>query len=195
MTDYASPSDGLHAAVASLHKCASLALEFRRCCANTFPPSLPFRHRRLFLSPLGQTSSMVGESPILALALVIGTPVLLRYASVLRSTSRPRLRRKVGGPAEALLLLVLTATALYHIWTLSPFSTSHRRARDIFRLTGLPIGAPSASLRARTTTLTPHDLGLQSLAATAGEEDSNEGDAIERLLHRLSSMAGRVSIG
>jgi hypothetical protein len=105
-----------------------------------------------YFHPLVQTFSMVGESPILALALVIGTPVLLRYASVLRSTSRPRLRRKGGGPAEALLLLVLTVTALYHFWTLSPLSTSHRRARDIFRLTGLPIGAPSASLRARTTT-------------------------------------------
>lgn len=137
---------------------------------------------------------MVGESPVLALALVVGTPVLLRYVPALRSMSRPHLRRKIRCPAEAVLLLVMTVMTLYHLWALSPLSTAHRQARDIFRLTGLPIAAPSASLRARASTLTPHDLGLQNFAATVGDEDSNDGDAIERLLHRLSSMAGRVSI-
>ncbi|PWN24096.1 hypothetical protein BCV69DRAFT_296395 [Microstroma glucosiphilum] len=106
-------------------------------------------------------------------------------------SSRPRLRRKIWGPADVLLLLVTTVLALSHVWSLSPFSTSYRQARDIFRLTSLPIGAPSASLRSRTSTLTPHDLGLQSFAAMADHEDPNDGDAIERLLHRLSSMAGR----
>lgn len=145
---------------------------------------------------------MGNESPLVTLGLVVLLPVLMRNAGRFRLSalvpSVMRRRSPLHSPAEMFLLVLLAAIGAYNVARLWPASSAHRQAIDIFRKTGLPIGASSAALRSRTSGLSLEELGLAvtlSGSSTALDDQEVEGDVVERLFRRLGSMAGRVSVG
>lgn len=135
---------------------------------------------------------MVSESPLVPLLLAIGAPIVLRNVNLLSWAAlqpRPSLRRSLRtSPSEALLCLVVAAVVL---WNAAKLVSSSREAKDLFRHTGLPIGASSIALRSRAATLSASRLGLQRYRVDVDADLQEAGDPLERLLGRLGNMAGR----
>lgn len=140
---------------------------------------------------------MAGESPLVALALVVGLPMLINHSAMFKlALLRPRWssrRSAFSSPVEALLALIVGLLFIYHGQKLYPWSESYRAAQDVFRHTSLPIGISSNALRSRLASASLEELGLTQYRLDSPEGSQEEGDVMDRLLLRLSSMAGRVS--
>lgn len=160
----------------------------------------------------------VDESPLVVLGLVLLVPFLNRYVGLVSSFSfnpapafKFRLQHLLLGPSpsasEWLLLSLLMTFTAYHTYSISPLSENQLAARDLFRHARLPISCASTQLRRRVAAMTLGELGLQNFQVTnersvggsqaADLSDSAAavgGDALERLMRRLGSMAGRVSV-
>lgn len=171
-------------------------------------------------------------TPLITVGLILAVPLLNRFlrggspspASSTAPSSGPhtrwysprhfshRLTRLTRlSPSEWFLFLLFATLCSYHVAALNPFGQARRASRDLFLHTGLPIGASSASLRAKVASLSLDEVGLTRFAeeaVAAGEMGEAGGavdlggmsagagvggDVLERLLRRLNSMGARVS--
>lgn len=156
-------------------------------------------------SPLGfdrprSKANMSNASPLVGIALTVGIPLLIRHSSAFSlALLKPRIHHRASiksSPSELLIILLALAAVLYNLYKLVPWSPSFRLAQDVFRHLDLPIGVNAATLRSRLAASGLADLGLTRLHSVSPVYDAAaaEGDVMERLLRKLSSMSGRVSM-